>query len=384
MSILQTFESLTRVTLSSGLAAALTAAALWASPGTASAQAPESADTADTLAAVTAQVSPATEQPTQPTAEAPAPAAPAPAPPAAPVQAPPPAPVETADTAASRETSGAAPERAPSTPHSSVAPDSDVAATATPSHVTTPNAPAVQRRVAELVDGASQTAVTGAGAVPVADRVIGTAADTAVESGVVKRAAVSLLEIANPSRKALVSLLVPVATTAIQNLLSPAGLLPASAGEALSSQGPAPGLPAGLPPSRPFPTLGSAAIDGPSTTLQAAAAGVRPMQSPSAAVAGSSSGDGDRAQLSAARAMGGYADPAVVDGRDGPGDPGFPPPAPQAPAGVGSGSDGSSFVPLVALLALLALVAPATLRKRGLAPASLVPAQFVCALERPG
>ena len=79
---------------------------------------------------------------------------------------------------------------------------------------------------------------------------------------------------------------------------------------------------------------------------------------------------------------GGHASPYEAPSR-----PPLDPPGPisglSTSASPGPGG-GSFFVPIAALLALLALAAPATSRRRKEALAAPVPSRFVCALERPG
>jgi MYXO-CTERM domain-containing protein len=65
--------------------------------------------------------------------------------------------------------------------------------------------------------------------------------------------------------------------------------------------------------------------------------------------------------------------------------PDLPPLAPPSPAiAVGDDAGGPSSVPVVALLALLALAAPTARRRLGEVAAFRPPTPFICALERPG
>jgi hypothetical protein len=59
-------------------------------------------------------------------------------------------------------------------------------------------------------------------------------------------------------------------------------------------------------------------------------------------------------------------------------------PAPTTGGAAAAGPGGLSFVPFLGLLVLAALAAPMLLRRLGAATASLRPAPFICALERPG
>jgi hypothetical protein len=59
-------------------------------------------------------------------------------------------------------------------------------------------------------------------------------------------------------------------------------------------------------------------------------------------------------------------------------------PAPATGGAAAAAPGGLSFVPFLGLLVLAALAAPMLLRRLGTAPASLRPAPFLCALERPG
>ena len=59
-------------------------------------------------------------------------------------------------------------------------------------------------------------------------------------------------------------------------------------------------------------------------------------------------------------------------------------PAPATGGAAAAAPGGLSFVPFLGLLVLAALAAPTLLRRLGAATASLRPAPFICALERPG
>jgi hypothetical protein len=78
------------------------------------------------------------------------------------------------------------------------------------------------------------------------------------------------------------------------------------------------------------------------------------------------------------------AQPSVTEAGGGPGSS-SPRKAP-APAtgGAAAAPGGISFAPFLGLLVLAALAAPMLLRRLGAATASLRPAPFICALERPG
>jgi len=229
-----------------------------------------------------------------------------------------------------------------------------------------------EQRASDLVESVARASAKATA--PVAAR--------SPQGSLLSRVADPIVEVARESKRAVLDPLLDSVTRAVVEDPLP---LSTSTAPLLETYGGA--LPNSMPSSFELPAVGlpshrhSFALDESGIGVLAEFGNARPMPG---AARGSSSDRGGGPPLPG-NVGAAHASPAFDHAYgDGPAAPGVPLPDPESPAGVAPGADGFSFVPFAALLALLALAAPATIRRRRSPPGFLVPAQFVCALERPG